>query len=60
MAWLAHLGFRVIYEKRRNFRKKESFMAEVRLENLSKKFDQVKAVDQIALDITDGDFLTLV
>ena len=35
-------------------------MAEVRLENLSKKFDQVKAVDQIDLDIKDGEFLTLV
>lgn len=35
-------------------------MAEVRLENLSKKFDQVKAVDRINLDIKDGEFLTLV
>ena len=35
-------------------------MAEVRLESLSKKFDQVKAVDHIDLDIKDGEFLTLV
>ncbi len=35
-------------------------MADVRLENLSKKFDQVKAVDHISLDIKDGEFLTLV
>jgi multiple sugar transport system ATP-binding protein len=40
--------------------KKESFMAEVRLESLSKRFDQVKAVDHIDLDIKDGEFLTLV
>jgi multiple sugar transport system ATP-binding protein len=35
-------------------------MAEVRLENLTKKFDQITAVDQIDLDIKDGEFLTLV
>lgn len=35
-------------------------MAEVKLENLTKKFDQVIAVDQIDLKIRDGEFLTLV
>jgi multiple sugar transport system ATP-binding protein len=35
-------------------------MAEVRLENLTRKFDQVVAVDHIDLDIRDGEFLTLV
>jgi multiple sugar transport system ATP-binding protein len=35
-------------------------VAEVRLENLIKKFDQVKAVDRINLDIKDSEFLTLV
>jgi multiple sugar transport system ATP-binding protein len=35
-------------------------MAEVKLENLTKKFNQVIAVDHIDLDIKDGEFLTLV
>jgi len=35
-------------------------VAEVRLENLAKKFDQVTAVDRINLEIKDGEFLTLV
>lgn len=35
-------------------------MAEVRLENLAKNFDQVTAVDRINLEIKDGEFLTLV
>ena len=35
-------------------------MAEVRLENLTKKFNQVIAVDHIDLEIKDGEFLTLV
>jgi multiple sugar transport system ATP-binding protein len=35
-------------------------MAEVKLENLTKKFDQVIAVDHIDLKIKDGEFLTLV
>jgi multiple sugar transport system ATP-binding protein len=35
-------------------------VAEVRLENLTKKFDQVIAVDHIDLEIKDGEFLTLV
>ncbi len=35
-------------------------MAEVKLENLTKKFDQVTAVDRIDLEIKDGEFLTLV
>jgi multiple sugar transport system ATP-binding protein len=35
-------------------------VAEVRLENLTKKFNQVTAVDHIDLDIKDGEFLTLV
>ena len=35
-------------------------MAEVRLENLTKKFNQVIAVDHVDLDIKDSEFLTLV
>ena len=35
-------------------------MAEVRLKNLIKKFKEVVAVDNISLDIKDGEFLTLV
>ena len=35
-------------------------MAEVKLEDLTKKFNQVTAVDHIDLDIKDGEFLTLV
>ncbi len=35
-------------------------MAEVRLENLSKLFGEVKAVDKIDLTVLDGEFLTLV
>lgn len=35
-------------------------MAEVRLKNLTKKFKEVVAVDNISLDIEDGEFLTLV
>ncbi len=35
-------------------------MAEVRLENLSKFFGEVKAVDNIDLTVKDGEFLTLV
>ncbi len=35
-------------------------MAEVKLKNLTKKFKEVVAVDNISLDIEDGEFLTLV
>ena len=35
-------------------------MAEVRLKNLTKKFKEAVAVDNISLDIRDGEFLTLV
>jgi multiple sugar transport system ATP-binding protein len=35
-------------------------VAEVKLENLTKKFNQVTAVDHINLKIKDGEFLTLV
>jgi len=35
-------------------------VAEVRLKNLTKKFKEVVAVDNISLDIEDGEFLTLV
>lgn len=35
-------------------------MADVRLKNLTKKFKEVVAVDDISLDIEDGEFLTLV
>ena len=35
-------------------------MAQVRLENLTKKFNQITAVDNIDLEIKDGEFLTLV
>ncbi len=35
-------------------------MAEVKLKNLTKKFKEVVAVDDISLDIEDGEFLTLV
>jgi len=35
-------------------------VAEVKLKNLTKKFKEVVAVDNISLDIEDGEFLTLV
>ncbi len=35
-------------------------MAEVKLKNLTKRFKEVVAVDDISLDIEDGEFLTLV
>jgi multiple sugar transport system ATP-binding protein len=42
------------------YKKKRSFVADVKLKNLTKRFKEVLAVDNINLDIKDGEFLTLV
>ena len=40
--------------------KEEVFVAEVRLKDITKKFKDVIAVDNVSLDVRDGEFLTLV